>query len=253
MTARLANKVAVVTASTEGIGFAIARRLALDGCKVVVSSRKEANVKKAIERLKNEKLECHGLVCHVGKQEDRKKLIDETISKYGGIDVLVTNAAVNPHFGSAFTIDEASWDKLFEINVKSTFFTIKQALPHMKNRKGASVIIVSSIAGLTPFQMLGPYSITKTALLGLTKAIAPECAQMGIRVNCIAPGIIKTNFSKALWENEDVLDISNQNCPMKRVGDADECAGVASFLASDDASYITGETIVVAGGSPSRL
>ena len=101
--------------------------------------------------------------------------------------------------------------------------------------------------------MLGPYSITKTALLGLTKAIAPECAQMGIRVNCIAPGIIKTNFSKALWENEEVLDISNQNCPMKRMGTADECAGVASFLASDDSSYITGETIVVAGGTPSRL
>jgi dehydrogenase/reductase SDR family member 4 len=123
----------------------------------------------------------------------------------------------------------------------------------MKNRKNASIVIVSSVAGLNPFPLIGAYSVSKTALLGLTKAIAPECAQMGIRVNCIAPGVIRTNFSRTLWENEEALNESNKNNLLGRIGESDECAGVASFLCSDDASYITGETIVIAGGYQSRL
>lgn len=251
MANRLLNKVAIVTASTEGIGFSIAKRLATEGAKVVICSRKQDKVQKAIDELKKLNLECHGLVCHVAKASDRSKLIDETIKKYGALDVLVSNAAANPSFGSIFDTDESSWDKIFDTNVKATFFLVKEALPHLQKRKNSSIVLIGSIAGYTPFPMIGAYSVSKTALLGLTKAIAPECAQMGIRVNSIAPGIIKTNFSRALWENEDAINAVD--CMMKRVGHPDEIASTAAFLASDESSYITGETLIVSGGSNARL
>lgn len=252
MTGRLLNKVAIITGSTEGIGFSIAQRLAKEGAKVVISSRKQAKVDQALENLRKDNLECHGLVCHVAKSKDRSKLIEETVQKYGGIDILVSNAATNPSFGPIFDIEEDAWDKIFETNVKSTFFMIKQALPHLEKRKNPSILIISSIAAYAPFPLIAPYSISKTALVGMTKAMAPQCASLGIRVNCIAPGVIKTGFSKALWENEDLLK-ENNDCFMKRVGTPDEIAGAAAFLCSDDASFITGETIVISGGSNARL
>merc|ERR1712150_167103 len=252
-TKRLVNKVALITGSTEGIGFSIAQRLAQEGAKVVISSRKQKNVDEALKSLKEKKLDCHGMVCHVGKNEDRSNLINETVKKYGGIDIVVSNAANNPAFGPIFDCDEASWDKIFETNVKATFFLVKEALPYLEQRKGSSVLIISSLGGYTPFPLIAPYSVSKTALIGLTKAMAPQAAALGIRVNCIAPGIIKTNFSRALWEgNEQMFEEGNEFF-MKRVGSPDEIAGTAAFLSSDDASYITGETIIVAGGVNARL
>jgi dehydrogenase/reductase SDR family protein 4 len=251
---RFLNKVAVVTGSTEGIGFSIAERLAKEGAKVVVSSRKQAKVDKAVDQLKSQNLDVHGLTCHVGKQEDRTRLIESAVEKYGGIDMLVSNAAANPHFGNVFDIDESNWDKIFDTNVKSTFFTIKEAIPHLEKRKNSSILIISSVAAYAPFRLIAPYSISKTALLGITKAIAPQCAEQGIRVNCLAPGVIKTNFSKALWSNEDILrEQEEQMCFQKRMGTCDEMAGTAAFLLSEDANYITGETIIADGGSNSRL
>ena len=252
MAKRFLNKVAIVTASTEGIGFSIAQRLAREGAKVIVSSRKQNKVDKAVEQLKNENLDVHGLVCHVAKEADRKRLIDETIQKYGGLDILVSNAAANPHMGPMFDIDEGSWDKIFETNVKASFFMIKQALPHLKQRRNSSILIISSIAAFAPFPLIAPYSVSKTALIGMTKAMAPQCADMGIRVNCIAPGVIKTNFSKAIWEDQEQFK-QNSEFFMKRPGTSEEIAGTAAFLCSDDASYITGETVIVAGGSNARL
>lgn len=247
------NKVALVTGSTEGIGFSIAKRLAQEGAKVVISSRKQANVDKALETLRKDKLECHGLVCHVGKSQDRTKLVNEAVEKYGSIDIVVSNAATNPSFGPMFDIDEASWDKIFDTNVKSSFFLVKECLPFLQKKKGSSVLIISSVGGYTPFPLIAPYSVSKTALIGMTKAMAPQCAEMGIRVNCIAPGIIKTNFSRALWDgNEEQFEESSEFF-MKRIGHPDEIAGTAAFLSSDDASYITGETIIVAGGVNARL
>lgn len=234
------------------IGFSIAQRLAREGAKVVVSSRKQENVSKAVDLLKKENLDCLGVVCHVGKEGDRKKLIDKTVESYGGIDILVSNAATNPHFGNIFDIDEGTWDKLFDTNVKSTFFIIKQAMPYLNKRKDSNVLIISSIAGYSPFPLIAPYSISKTALIGMTKAMAPLCATHGVRVNCIAPGVIKTKFSSALWQDEKLLQ-ENTDCFMKRVGDSDEVASTAAFLCSNDASYITGETIVCAGGTNARL
>ncbi|XP_071785454.1 dehydrogenase/reductase SDR family member 4-like [Asterias amurensis] len=250
---RLIGKVAVVTASTDGIGFAIAKRLGNEGAHVVISSRKQKNVDSALEQLKADKLSVSGMVCHVGKAEHRANLVSQTVAEYGGIDILVSNAAVNPVFGPMLQTTEEQWDKIFDINVKAAFLLIKECVPHMKDRKGSSITIVSSVGGFQPFSLLGPYSVSKTALLGMTKALASDCGPMGIRVNCIAPGIIKTRFSEALWTNEAALEQTLVTSAIKRAGEPDECAGTVAFLSSDDASYITGENILITGGGQSRL
>ncbi|XP_028410067.1 dehydrogenase/reductase SDR family member 4-like [Dendronephthya gigantea] len=248
------GKVAIVTASSEGIGFEIARRLGHDGAKVVVSSRRQNKVDEACKKLENEGLDVFGMVCHVGKKDDRKNLVNKTLEKYGKIDILVSNAATNPIIGNTLDATEEAWDKIFDTNVKATFLLIKEVVPHMKEQKiKGAITLVSSIAGFAPFPALGVYSISKTALLSLTKVLANELGPDGIRVNCIAPGIIKTNFSKALWGNESIQEELKQGNPLKRMGRAEECAGIVSFLSSDDASYITGENIVVGGGVQSRL
>ncbi|ESO82883.1 hypothetical protein LOTGIDRAFT_211528 [Lottia gigantea] len=250
---KLLGKVAIVTASTEGIGFAIARRLGQDGAKVMISSRKEDNVKQAVEKLKNEKLEVEGMVCHVGKTNDRSNLVKKTIERFGAIDILVSNAAVNPYFGPMMNIKEEQWDKIFDINVKAAFLLCQEAVPHIAKRGSGSIILVSSVAGYSPLSLLGPYGVSKTALLGLAKAMAPELAQSNIRVNVLAPGIIKTNFSKAIWTNDNVHNQVVKQIPMNRMGEPEDCAGTVSFLASDDSKYITGESILVTGGMTARL
>ncbi|XP_011166980.1 dehydrogenase/reductase SDR family member 4 [Solenopsis invicta] len=250
---RLEGKVAIVTASTEGIGFSIAKRLAQEGAKVMISSRKEANVKRAVEELKSEGLQVAGTICHVAKAEDRKNLLEKTKSDFGGLDILVSNAAVNPVVGPVLDQTEKVWDKIFDINVKSTFLLMKESLPLLKCGKSPSIIIVTSIAGYQPFNLLGVYSISKTTLLGLIKATVKDLSHDGIRINGIAPGIIKTKFAKALYESEEAHELAKANTSMGRLGVPDEVAGVAAFLASNDAAYITGETIIVAGGTNARL
>ncbi|EFN81254.1 dehydrogenase/reductase SDR family member 4 [Harpegnathos saltator] len=250
---RLEGKVAIVTASTDGIGLSIARRLAQEGAKVMISSRKELNVKNTVEKLQSEGLEVAGTICHVGKTEDRKKLFEKTVADFGGLDILVSNAAVNPSVGTVLDTTEEVWDKIFDINVKSTYLLMKESLPLLKQSKSPSIIIISSIAGYQPFNLLGVYSISKTALLALCKATAEELAPDGIRVNCIAPGLIKTKFSRAMHEMEEAHEVAISQISMRRIGQPDEIGGTAAFLASDDASYVTGEVIVVSGGMKSRL
>jgi len=250
---RLEGKVAVVTASTEGIGFAIAKKLAKDGAKVVISSRKEENVLSAEAELKKENLDVTGTVCHVGKAEDRQKMLDIAVQKYGGLDILVSNAAVNPFFGRALDCPEEMWDKIFDINVKTAFLLFKECVPLMEERGGGSAIFISSIGGFQPIPFLGPYSVSKTALLGLTKCLATEAAGDNIRVNCVAPGLVKTKFASALTDNESIADRALENIPLNRFGVPEDIGGIVSFLASDEAAYVTGENIVVAGGTQSRL
>ncbi|XP_057162387.1 dehydrogenase/reductase SDR family member 4 isoform X1 [Ursus arctos] len=194
----LANKVALVTASTDGIGFAIARRLARDGAHVVVSSRKQQNVDRAVAALQGEGLSVSGTVCHVGKAEDRERLVATAVNLHGGIDILVTNAAVSPFFGNLMDVTEEVWDKILDINVKATALMTKAVVPEMEKRGGGSVVIVASIGAYLPFPGLGPYNVSKTALLGLTKNLARELDQRNIRVNCLAPGLIKTSFSQVV-------------------------------------------------------
>lgn len=196
---RLEGKICVVTASSDGIGFAIAKRLGFEGAKVVVSSRKQANVEEAVKSLKDQGIsDVLGVTCHVSKESDRKKLFDETIKKFGGIDILVSNAAVNPAVSSVLETEEEAWNKIFDVNVKASYLLAKEVKPYIIKRGGGSIVFISSIGGFQPFDLLGAYSVSKTALFGLTKAAALECVKDNIRVNCVAPGVIETKFSAAV-------------------------------------------------------
>merc|ERR1719209_1933231 len=250
---KLSGKVAIVTASTDGIGLGIAENLARHGASVMVSSRKAANVTSAVEKLKAEGLSVGGTVCHVGKKADRDNLFKQTVDMFGGLDILVSNTAANPYFGPTLECPEDAWDKIFDINVKVAFLLFKESVPLFEERGGGSAVFVSSIGGFQPISFLGPYSVSKTALFGLTKALAAEVAVDNIRVNCIAPGIIKTKFAEALTDNEDIAEKALENLPLGRFGRPEEMGGVVSFLVSDEASYLTGETIVLAGGMNARL
>ncbi|XP_018603637.1 dehydrogenase/reductase SDR family member 4 [Scleropages formosus] len=249
----LAGKIAIVTASTDGIGLAAARALGQRGAHVVVSSRRKENVDKAVSLLQAENIQVTGTTCNVGKREDRERLVNMTVEHCGGVDILVSNAAVNPFFGNIMESTEEVWDKILDVNVKSAFLLTKLVVPQMEKKGGGSIVFISSVAGYQPMQGLGPYSVSKTALLGLTRALAPELGHSNIRVNCVAPGIIKTRFSSALWENEGIMEEFNRQMAIKRIGQPDEVGRVIAFLCSDDASYLTGETITVTGGMGTRL
>lgn len=247
---RFEGKVALVTASTQGIGFAIAERLGLEGASVIISSRKQKNVDEAVEQLKARGIKAIGVVCHVSNAQQRKNLIDRSIQRYGKIDVVVSNAAVNPSVETILETEEAILDKLWETNVKSSILLLKDAVPHMP--KGSSIIFISSMSAFLPQPSLTMYGVTKTALVGLTKALALEMAP-DIRVNCVAPGTVPTHFASYLTTNNDVKEAIEGLTLLKRLGTTEEIAAATAFLASDDASYITGETLVVSGGMPSRL
>ncbi|EFA00285.2 Peroxisomal multifunctional enzyme type 2-like Protein [Tribolium castaneum] len=247
---RLCGRTAIVTASTEGIGFAIAQRFAQEGAKVIISSRKEKNVEAAVSKLKSEGLDVCGLVCHVSNSEHRKKLFEKAT---GGLDILVSNAAVNPSATAVLDCDEKAWDKIFDVNVKAAFMLAKEALPLLRKSSCGRIIFISSIGGFQPLDLIGAYCVSKCALFGLTKTAAAQLAKENITVNCIAPGLIKTKFSHFLVEKEEDKKKVLSMIPMGRMGMPHEIAGAAAFLASDDASYMTGETIVVAGGMLSRL
>ena len=256
--AKLSERVAIITGSTEGIGFAVAKRMAEDGAKVVVSSRKQDNVDRALNELKSLfPGQVGGLVCHVGKEEDRQKLVDYTLKEFGKIDILVSNVAVNPYFGSLLEMEESHWDKIFDVNVKAPFMLTRSIVPHMlKNKRegdNGAIIYISSIAAYAGMNAIGAYSISKTALLGLCKNASMELAKEGIRVNLVAPGVIKTKFSGVIWQDTTQDDYYTSMTDIKRLGEAHELGGIVSFLAGPDASYITGENIVVAGGYHCRL
>uniref|UniRef100_A0A1D1ZER4 Dehydrogenase/reductase SDR family member 4 n=1 Tax=Anthurium amnicola TaxID=1678845 RepID=A0A1D1ZER4_9ARAE len=247
---RLEGKVAIVTASTQGIGFAIAERFGLEGASVVVSSRKQRNVDEAVEKLRAKGIEAMGAVCHVSNPQQRTDLIEKAIQKYGHIDIVVSNAAANPTTDNVLNTQESVLDKLWEINVKASILLLQAAAPHLS--KGSSVILISSIAGFHPQASTAMYGVTKTALLGLTKALATEMGP-DTRVNCIAPGFVPTHFADYLVKSEAIRKAIEEKTLLNRLGTTDDMAAAAAFLASDDASYITGETLVVAGGMPSRL
>uniref|UniRef100_A0A3P9NBH6 Dehydrogenase/reductase (SDR family) member 4 n=1 Tax=Poecilia reticulata TaxID=8081 RepID=A0A3P9NBH6_POERE len=244
----LDGKVAIVTASTDGIGLAAAQALGKRGAHVVVSSRRQANVDKAVALLKSQSIRVTGTTCNVGKGEDREKLVQLTVDQCGGIDILVSNAAVNPFFGNILDSTEDVWDKILSVNVKAAFLLTKLV----------SLLILQCLLGsverscCVSLQGLGPYCVSKTALLGLTRALAPELAHSNIRVNCVAPGIIKTRFSSA---TVIVFFFSCSSCGKTKtlIGEPEEIGGTIAFLCSDDASYITGETVTVTGGMSCRL
>ncbi|KAL9320777.1 hypothetical protein ACSQ67_012616 [Phaseolus vulgaris] len=247
---RFEGKVVIVTASTLGIGFSIAQRLGLEGAYVVISSRKQQNVDEAAAKLRAKGIEVLPVICHVSNAQHRKNLIDKTLQKYGKIDVVVSNAAVHPSVDPILQTQESILDKLWEINVKSTILLLKDASPHLK--KGSSVVLISSLAAYNPPPTMAMYGVTKTAVLGLTKALASEMAP-NTRVNCVVPGIVPTHFVALYTSNDATREEIERTTLIGRLGTAEEMAAATAFLASDDASYITGENLVVSGGMPSRL
>ncbi len=244
----LSGRVAVVTGSSKGIGESIARGLAEFGAKVVISSRKQEAVDALARNFEGHKLECKAVACHVGKLEQRQALVEATMRAYGRIDILVNNAAINPHYGPITTLEDAAYEKTLQVNTAAARQLSNLVYPIMKNQGGGSIIHISSIEGLNPGKGMSAYSISKAALNMLTKAQAREWGSAGIRVNAIAPGLIKTKFSAALWQNERIAAHVKTNVPAGRAADPDEMAGLAVFLASDAGSYCTGAIFVADGG-----
>eukprot|EP01006_Ploeotia_vitrea_P020605 TRINITY_DN52904_c0_g1_i1.p1 TRINITY_DN52904_c0_g1~~TRINITY_DN52904_c0_g1_i1.p1 ORF type:complete len:263 (-),score=106.38 TRINITY_DN52904_c0_g1_i1:216-965(-) len=247
------GKVALVTGSTKGIGLACALRLGLDGASVVVCSRRQKNVDDAVQLLKDKGVaDVFGIAVHVGKSADQERLVAAVVERYGRVDVFVSNVATNPAMGTMLeSTTEKIWDVVFSTNVKSHFFLTKRLVPHMK--AGSNIVFISSYAGYLPSPILGVYSLTKTTLLALTRVLSRELGPRGIRVNCLAPGIIKTRFSRALWTNDAIAKHYKREIALQQFGTPEQCAGVVAFLASDDAAYVTGETILASGGIPARL
>ncbi len=244
----LEGKVAVVTGSSKGIGKAIAQGLAEHGAKVVISSRSQEAVDEVVAEFKKADLEATGIACHIGKAEQREHLIQKTIAHYGGVDILVNNAAINPIFGPIEDAEEGVFDKIMDVNVKAPWMLSNLALSSMKERGGGSIINIASVEALHPGAGLGLYSTSKAALLMLTKNQAKEWGKYGIRANVLCPGLIKTKFSAALWQNEQLLHKIEKTLPSARMGMPEEMAGVVCLLASDAGSYMTGGVYNADGG-----
>ena len=244
----LTGKVAIVTGSSKGIGESIARGFAEHGAKVIVSSRKQEAVDAVAASFKKDGLEATGIACHVGDEEQLKNLVAKTTEIYGGIDILVNNAATNPVFDKLVDIDGPVFDKIMNVNVKACFTLANLCYPSMLERGGGSVINIASIEGHKPSKRLGLYSVSKAALIMLTKSQAKEWGRKGIRSNAICPGLIKTKFSSALWQDEETLKKFIGHIPSGRAAEPDEMAGLALFLASEAASYCTGQSFTADGG-----
>ncbi|MCH8504433.1 MAG: SDR family oxidoreductase [Ectothiorhodospiraceae bacterium] len=244
----LKGKVAVITGSSRGIGRSIAEVYARHGAKVVISSRKPVPCQEVAEAIKAEGGEALAIPCHIGRKEELQALVDKTMEAWGRIDILVCNAATNPVYGSMAEITEDAFDKIMDTNVKSTWLLCNMVLPQMAERKDGSVILLSSIAGLRGSLTIGTYGMSKAAEAGLARNLALEWGPSNIRVNAIAPGLVKTDFAKALWEDKDRLQRVESRTPLRRIGEPEDIAGGALFLGSKAGAYVTGQTIVADGG-----
>lgn len=245
---RLDGKVALVTGASKGIGAAMARGLAEFGAQVVVNSRKLEAVEDTAAAIRADGLAATALAGNVGNLDEARALVAQTVAIYGRLDILVNNAAVNPVFGPIQGTDERAFDKIMAVNLKGPFELAKQAYAVMQGQGGGSIINVSSIGGLTPEPMLGVYSVSKAALISLTKAMAQDWGRDGIRVNAICPGLIQTKFSAALWQTDAVREHFVQQTPLQRIGQPQDIVGLAVFLAAEASAYCTGAVFLVDGG-----
>ena len=244
----LTNKVAIITGSTKGIGRAIAEALARAGASVIISSRKADKCEEVANAIKSEGHEATAIACHIGKREDVEHLVSETKARYGKIDVLVCNAAVNPYYGPMSGLGDDAFAKVMDSNVRSNIWLCNLAIPDMAERRDGSVIIVSSIGGLKGSLNLGIYAISKAADFQLARNLAVEWGPKNVRVNCIAPGLVRTDFARALWENPETLGRAETLTPLRRIGEPDDIAGAAVFLASRAGAWMTGQVMVIDGG-----
>ncbi|MGH6816648.1 MAG: SDR family NAD(P)-dependent oxidoreductase [Hyphomicrobiaceae bacterium] len=245
----LTGRIAVVTGSSRGIGRAIAETMADLGAKVVVSSRKADACEAVAAGIRARGGEAIVVPCNISQRSDVETLVRSTLDRWGRIDALVANAAVNPVYGPLAKLDDAAFDKIMSANVRSTLWLANLVIPGMAERGGGSMTIVSSIAGLRGSQGLGGYAISKAADFALARQLAVEWGPKNVRVNCIAPGLVKTDFARALWEDEALLQRRLERTPLRRIGQPHEIGGIAAFLASPAASFVTGEVIVADGGT----
>lgn len=247
----LSGKAAVITGSSRGIGKAIATAMAEQGANVTISSRKPGPCEEVAGEL-NERFgegTAIAVPANISSREDLQRMVDATNEAFGKIDIVVCNAASNPYYGPMAGIEDGQFEKILQNNIISNNWLIQMCVPQMQERKDGAVIIVSSIGGLRGSPIIGAYNISKAADFQLARNLAVEYGQHNIRVNCIAPGLIKTDFARALWENPETLKVALRGTPMARIGEPKELAGAAVYLASEAGAYTTGQTIIVDGGA----
>jgi NAD(P)-dependent dehydrogenase (short-subunit alcohol dehydrogenase family) len=244
----LTGKTAVITGSSKGIGRAIAEQLALFGANVVVSSRKAPACEEVVAGIKEAGGKAVAIPAHIGDKAALQALVDQSIKAFGQIDILVCNAAVNPYYGPLAGIGDDAFDRIMDSNIRSNLWLCNMVIPAMAKRKDGAVIIVSSIGGLRGSSVLGAYGISKAADMQLARSLAVEWGQHNIRVNAIAPGLIKTDFARALWENKETLAQALKQSPLGTIGEPVDIAGMAVLLASAAGRFITGQTLVIDGG-----
>jgi NAD(P)-dependent dehydrogenase (short-subunit alcohol dehydrogenase family) len=245
----LSGRVALITGSSRGIGRAIAERMAEAGAKVVVSSRKLDACEEVVAAIRKAGGDATAIACNISTKEELQALVARTRETYGKIDVLVCNAAVNPHFGVTQEIPDSAFQKVLDCNIRSNHWLCQMVVPEMAERRDGVVIIVSSIGGLKGSASLGTYGLSKAADMALARNLAVEWGPKNVRVNCLAPGIVRTDFARALWDNPEIYKATVERYPLRRIGEPDEIAGAAIFLASRAGSFITGQTIVLDGGA----
>lgn len=245
----LSGRVAVVTGGSRGIGRAIALGLAQYGADVVVASRKQEDLDVVAGEIRQLGRRASAIATHMRNVEDIDRLVARTLEEYGKIDILVNNAGTNPYFGPIMDLEERTWDQIMTVNLKGYFLLARAVARGMIERGSGNIINVSSTGGRRASPGLGCYSISKAGVIMLTQVLAQELGPHGIRVNAIAPGIVQTRFAEALWGNEEILARTVQTTPLRRIAQAEEMAGVCVWLASDASSYVTGQTIVLDGGS----
>lgn len=248
----LTGKTAIITGATRGIGRAVAEQMALHGARVVVSSRKTPACDETAAHINTLTAGGAGgavaIPCNISFKDQLQSLVDRTLDHYGHVDILVCNAACNVHHGPSATIPDESFSRIIDTNLKSTHWLCHMVLPEMVRRKSGVIIVISSIAGIRGSNDIGTYGISKAGEMALVRNIAVEYGPHNIRVNAIAPGLIKTDFAKALWQNPEFLNNRLQQTPLRRIGEPVDIAGGAVFLASDAAAFMTGQVLVMDGG-----
>ncbi len=246
---RLANKIAIITGASRGIGEAIALGYVREGATVVIASRKQEGLDEVATTLHAAGGQVLTIATHTGDESQCKRLIERTVAEYGRVDILVNNAATNPHFGPIMTAEASHWQKIIEVNLLGYFYLCKYAAEAMEKTGGGKIVNMASVAGINPAPMMGVYSVSKAAVIMLTKSLAMELGANSIQVNAIAPGIIKTKFAAALWSDPNISKRYTDRTPAGRIGETEDVVEAAIYLASAGSSYMTGQVLVLDGGN----
>ena len=244
----LTDRVVLITGASRGIGKAIAEAYADAGAKVVLTSRTQETLDEVAAEIESNGGTALPVAAHVGEMDAIQELLATVADAYGGVDVLINNAATNPHFGPMLTAEESHWDKTFDVNVKGYWRMIKACAPTMRQRGGGKVINIASVAGQQPMAGMGIYGVTKAGVLMLTEQLGAELASMNVQVNAIVPGFIKTKFSKAIWDNDQLSESVMKATPQHRMADPSELTGLAMYLGSDESNFVTGTAFRIDGG-----